>query len=221
VLLTAGCASSPAAPFNTMKDSQLQAFRLQNYEAPAAATPAPGQPGAVIPGLPPEIQQWVQQGADGLRQLLPPGLLPPNLGVPVPPPEQQVERFNEFRVLEKTQVLDPELREQLGELLGDEDSFQGQSSCQQLYAELGLRFFAPGAAAPYDVLISFSCRRVASRNFSWPHPASGLTTAAVKDLADIVEQIFPVGPAMAPPPAAWSPTKPLFASVRVDATNAL
>src|SRR5262245_41176473 len=59
VLGGVGCGSQPAAPFDTLKTSNLTAFRLQNYEPPAAATqtPAAAAPGGLtIPGLPPEIQ---------------------------------------------------------------------------------------------------------------------------------------------------------------------
>jgi hypothetical protein len=68
-IASVGCASNPVAPFDSFKDAPITAYRLQNYEPPpqAAATPtAPGQ----IPGLPPEIQKWLQAGA----QMLPPGL---------------------------------------------------------------------------------------------------------------------------------------------------
>ena len=61
---SAGCAGTPAAPFDTLKNSQLIAFRLQNYEPP---TPPPGAAappgGGLIPGFPPEIQSWIGQGA--------------------------------------------------------------------------------------------------------------------------------------------------------------
>ncbi len=67
-------------------------------------------PGA-IPGLPPEIQQWIQQGAQALPQLIPPGLIPPGLipGAPTTPaaPAQPTEpRFHGFRILSQTQVMD-------------------------------------------------------------------------------------------------------------------
>ena len=61
-LAAVGCAGQPAAPFDTLKTSNVTAFRLQNYEPPATAGATPTAPGA-IPGVPPEIQQWIQQGA--------------------------------------------------------------------------------------------------------------------------------------------------------------
>src|SRR4051794_32094063 len=78
-----GCASTPAAPFDQLKTANLTAYRLQNYEVPSAVPGASATPGAAvpaIPGLPPEIQGWIQQGAAGLSQLIPPGLLPGGTG---------------------------------------------------------------------------------------------------------------------------------------------
>src|SRR5262245_25220654 len=126
-----GCGSQPAAPFDTLKTSNLPAFRLQNYEPPAPAAAAPAVPGAApaaiaTPGPPPEIQTWVQQGAQGLQAFIPPGTLPPGVGAPaaaLPAPVAEVPRFHGFRILGQTQVMDPDLKEKLGELLGDPDSF--------------------------------------------------------------------------------------------------
>jgi hypothetical protein len=200
-----GCASAPAAPFDTLKNSQLVAYRLQNYEPPAApvATAPAGQPGAlpVIPGLPPEIQQWAQQALPGLQQLIPPGILPPMPGAaaPVPAPAAQVPRFVDFRILGQTQVLDPELREDLGDLLGDEDNFQAQhSGC--MYPELGLSFTSQSGQRN-DLLISFSCNQINAVNFTWPHASSGMSPDLVKKLADeFVPKMFPAG-GSAPPPS--------------------
>lgn len=41
---TMGCAGKPAPPFDTLKTANLTAFRLQNYEPPAAAAAAPAAP---------------------------------------------------------------------------------------------------------------------------------------------------------------------------------
>jgi len=194
-----GCASQPAAPFDTLKTSNLTAFRLQNYEPPAAATQAPTQPGAALPGLPPEIQQWVQQGAQGLQALLPPGLLPPGLtqGAPaIPAPAQDVPRFHGFRILGQTQVMDPDLKESLGKLLGNPDSFDNKNArCAPgvLYAEMGLSWTQGPGAPVNDVLISFSCSQAVSRSFGWPHPATGMTSDTTKQLTDIVQKLWPQG----------------------------
>jgi len=155
----------------------------------------------MIPGLPPEITQWAQQALPGLQQLLPPGLLPPGL-VPgmqqpqqVAPVAQAAPRFPmsqpNFRILGQAQVMDPALKEQLGKLLGDSDSFQpDHAAC--MYAELGLSFSSPGGPLN-DMLISFSCNQVEARSFAWPHANRGLKPDAVKQLAALVQKIWPLG----------------------------
>jgi len=188
-----GCASSPVAPFNTMEKGNVLVFRLQNYEPPApvaaapAATANPGQ--ALIAGLPPEIQTWVQQGASGLQQMLP-GLIP-NLGQPAAAaPVENVPRFYGFRILGQNQVMDSDLRAQLGKLFGDADHFEApKSSC--MYPELGVAFGPAPGAPTYDYLVSFSCHQVQSKNFQWPHPQTGLTVSMEKDLSEVVRKLWP------------------------------
>ena len=80
-LLGMACASAPAAPFDSLKSANATAYRLQNFEPPAAAAvPGAAAPGAApaIPGVPPEIMTWIQTGAQGLSQLIPPGQLAPH-----------------------------------------------------------------------------------------------------------------------------------------------
>src|SRR5687768_2365783 len=190
------CAGAPAAPFDTLKTSNATAFRLQNFEPPA---PAPGvaapAPGAAIPGVPPEIMTWIQQGAQGLTQLIPPGLLPPNLvppGAVAPAAAPTAPRFHGFRILAQTQVIDPELREKLGDILGDADSYDNQfARCAPgvIYPEMGLSFSGGPTAQPSDVLISFSCSQVVSRSFAWPHPATGMKPETVGTLTEVVQQL--------------------------------
>jgi hypothetical protein len=197
-LLGLGCASSPAAPFDTLKNANVSAFRLQNYEPPAAMPAAPAA-GGIIPGIPQEITQWAQQALPGLQQLLPPGLLPPGLlqgAQPAPVQQQQEIRFPmsqpNFRILGQAQVIDPALREQLGKLLGDPDNFQpDHANC--MYAEMGLSFTGSLGGPPNDMLISFSCNQVEARSFAWPHPNRGLKPDTVKQLDAIVQKIWPMG----------------------------
>lgn len=199
-LAAIGCAGAPKAPFDTLKDSNATAYRLQNYEPPEQQAPAPGAaaPGA-IPGLPPEIQQWIQQGAQALPQLIPPGLLPPGLipGAPAAPAPAAatVPRFHTFRILGQSQIMDPDLKEKLAKLLGDEDSFDNSNArCAPgtIYPELGLSWSA-GPGASNDLLISFSCSQVVSRSFAWPHPATGMKPGTVEELTKVVQKIFPQG----------------------------
>jgi hypothetical protein len=192
-----GCASAPAAPFDQLKTANLTAYRLQNYEVPAAtaATAAPGAAGLTIPGLPAEVQTWIQQGAAGLSQLIPPGLLPGG-AASVLPAADTTPRFHDFRILSQTQVLDPDLKDSLGKLLGDKDSFDNADArCAPnvFYAEMGLSFTSTVGATPNDLLISFSCNQVVSRSFAWPFPATGMKADTVKKLSDIVQKIWPQG----------------------------
>jgi hypothetical protein len=196
-LLGLGCAHAPAAPFDTLKTANVSAFRLQNYEPPAAAATA--APGITFPGLPPQITQWAQQALPGLQQLLPPGLLPPGLlqATPAPVTQQAQEvRFPmsqpNFRILGQAQVIDPDLREALGKLLGDPDNFQADhANC--MYAEMGLSFTGSMGGAPNDMLISFSCNQIEARSFAWPHPNRGMKPDTVKQLDAIVQKIWPMG----------------------------
>jgi hypothetical protein len=194
------CASSPAAPFDTLKTANVTAFRLQNFEPPPPPPGAPGPQQGMIPGLPPEIVQMAQQALPGLQALIPPGLLPPGMmqgmGQPqaAPPPPPDAPRFPmaqpNFRILGQAQVLDPDLREQLGKLFGDSSNFQAEHApC--MYAEMGLSFSSGGP--PNDMVISFSCNQVQARSFAWPHPNQGLKSDTVKQLDAIVQKIWPTG----------------------------
>jgi hypothetical protein len=192
---TMGCAGKPAPPFDTLKTANLTAFRLQNYEPPAAAAATPTQPG-MLPGLPPEISSWVQQGAQGLQALIPPGLLPPGMlnpqqgGVAPAPVQDTTPRFHGFRILSQTQVIDEDLKEELGKILGNDSNFDNNhAAC--MYAEMGLAFSSGGPSN--DVLISFSCNQVAAKTFAWPHPASGMKPKTVQKLADVVQNLWPPG----------------------------
>jgi hypothetical protein len=196
VLATMGCASKPAPPFDTLKTANLTAFRLQNYEPPAQAAATPVAPGA-IPGLPPEITQWVQQGAQGLQALIPPGLLPPGMlggqpgqATPVPVAQDTTPRFHGFRILSQTQVIDEDLKDELAKILGNDSNFDNNhAAC--MYAEMGLAFSSGGPSN--DLLISFSCNQVNAATFAWPHPSTGMKPKTVQNLADVVQRLWPPG----------------------------
>jgi hypothetical protein len=192
-----GCAGTPAAPFDTLKTSNVTAFRLQNYEPPAAAAVPGATPGA-IPGIPVEIQQWIQQGAQGLQALIPPGLLPPGLvpGAAAPAATASVPRFHNFRILGQTQVMDEELKEELGKLFGDEDNFDNSNArcpAGTIYAEMGLSFTGGVGGPSNDMLVSFSCSQAVSRSFSWPHQDTGMKPKTVQKLTEIVQKLWPQG----------------------------
>ena len=188
--LSIGCASSPVAPFDTFKgnpNAPITAYRLQNYEPPpqVAAPAAPGQ----IPGLPPEIQKWVQAGAS----MLPPGLLPPGIipgvGAPTAPPVDNTPRFHNFRVLGMpANVIDNKLREELASIFGVQKNFDDtHGSC--VYAEFGFSFGRLNQP-PADVLVSLSCDQVQAHNFMWPHRSVGLTPDTAARISKVSQSIF-------------------------------
>jgi len=215
-LFGAGCAAAPAAPFDTLKNAGATILRLQNYEPPTQQQ----QPGAAaVPGLPnlipPQIQAWAQQAAPALQQLLPPGLLPPGLLTTPVLPAQQTAQSQEFRfhgrlVLGTAAVNDPELREELAELLGDEDNFQLEHQpCN--YPELGLGWAPQANMPPYEILISFSCNNIqAAQGFAWPHATGiGMKPKLVEGLTHIVQQLFPTTTMAPPTPVGYSPSNSL------------
>lgn len=189
-LLASACASAPASPFNQMEKSNLLVFRLQNYEPPVQQAQQ-NQAAPVLQGLPPEIQTWIQQGAQGLQQLIPPNLLP-NLAPQAQPAQPDAPRFYGFRILGQTQVADQDLKKQLAELFGDKDHFENpKSNC--MYPELGVSF-GPGPGQPSnDFLVSFSCNQVQARSFPWPHPYTGMTADTVSELTQVVKKLWPGG----------------------------
>src|SRR5215203_2880920 len=119
--LSLGCAGKPAAPFDALKTSNLTAYRLQNNEPPAAVAALPGAPGApAIPGLSPEIQNSINAGVQALQKLIPPGIQIPGLPLPgapaaaTPAAADTTPRFQGYRIMSQQQVLDAELKEELG-----------------------------------------------------------------------------------------------------------
>lgn len=188
----AGCAGSPAAPFDSFKTAPITAYRLQNYEQPpqpvataGAATPS------LIPSLPPEIQAWIKLGASAL----PPGLLPPGLNAaaaaPAAPAPQvdTAPRFNGFRVIAvPVNVTDQKQRDELVDIFGFEKNFDNtHGNC--MFAEFGFSF-ARIQQPPADVLVSLSCDQVQAQNFIWPHKNTGLTPDSVNRLTKLARAMF-------------------------------
>lgn len=185
-----GCAGAPASPFDQMKNAPITVYRLQNYEPPPqpqATTPTlPG----MVPGIPAEIQQWIQAGAS----MLPPGLLPPGLlpGQPSTPSQQAqtdtAPRFYGFRILGQAPVTNEKLRNELISLFGHEKNFDNTfSGC--MYAEFGVSFARLGQP-PADVLVSLSCDQVQAQNFQWPHKSRGLTPDTIERLVRVSQSVF-------------------------------
>jgi hypothetical protein len=202
--LSMGCAGKPAAPFDALKTANLTAYRLQNNEPPSliATGATPAAPGGLptIPGLDPNA---LAAGVAALQKLIPPGIQIPGLSLPgapgaapALPAADTTPRFQTYRILAQQQVLDQDVREQLGKLLGDKDNFDNQYArcpANAFYPEIGLSFAsAPGAPAN-DLLISMQCGQVVSRTFSWPHPATGMKKDTVGDLSELLSKVFPQG----------------------------
>ncbi|MCU0694320.1 MAG: hypothetical protein MUF54_23275 [Polyangiaceae bacterium] len=199
-----GCKGSPAAPFNTLQDSQITAFRLQNYEAPTAqATLPPGTATtpSLIPGLPglpipPEFQPQVQQAQQMICGFLPPGspgCTPGGApGMPTTPATQAAPMFEGFRIIGQAQVMDSDLREDLIDVFGYEKNF-GSKKSPCMFPEIGFSFGSMGQQMPANVLVSFSCNQVQARNFTWPHGDNGLTDKTNQELVSIVQKLFGSG----------------------------
>lgn len=192
---SAGCASR-AAPFDNLDRAQVTVMRLQ--AAPQQATPVPGIGGGIqIPGLPPELQQMAQQTLDQLQQqgIIPPGLIP-GMGTPATPQQPQFPPFPrdpQWVIADQRPVVDDELRDELLDLFGDEDSFNAnRGNC--FYPAMAVSFQSPSAPEPVDVVVSFSCNQAVGYGFQWPHPQSGLTPKAASKLAGIHTNIFGVPP---------------------------
>ena len=99
-------------------------------------------------------------------------------------------RFHGFRILSQTQVIDEDLKAELGKILGNDSNFDNNhAAC--MYAEMGLSFSSGGP--PNDVLISFSCNQVGAKTFAWPHASNGMKPKTVQKLADVVQQLWPPG----------------------------
>jgi hypothetical protein len=193
-----GCSSTLAQPFEQMKGQPITIHRLQNFEPPAATPAAPGA--AAIPGIPPQIQQWVS----GAASMLPPGLIPPGLipGTAPMPAAADAPKFYNFRILGSVQVTDSKMRDDINELFGKESNFEApKQSC--MYAEFGFSIGAapnaqpgvqgaPGpAGVPADVLVSLSCNQVQLTTYAWPYGSkTGLTADTSKKIVAIVQKAF-------------------------------
>jgi hypothetical protein len=193
----AGCASR-AAPFNDLDQAQVTILKLQGQPAPAPGVPGtqPGQfPVLPIPGLTPEQQAQLQQGAQQLGQAV--GQMIPGLPIPglpgATPVQQPQQTFNGFVVLGSTPVADEETKDKLLDIFGDEDSFnRNVGPC--FTPGMGVVFSDP-TKGNIELMVSFSCNQVQGNGFRWPHPANGMTPDTSNDLRMIYQQMF-----MQPPP---------------------
>lgn len=189
------CSTTLSQPFENLKAQPITIHRLQNYEPPQAQAQAPG---AAIPGIPPQIQQWL----GGAASALPPGLIPPGLlpGSQAQPAPTDAPRFYNFRILGSMSVTDPKMREEILNIFGKDSNFDApRQSC--MYAEFGFSIGqpspggtvqgAPNPNAPADILVSLSCDQVDMKNYSWPYGTkTGLTDDTSKRIVQIAQRAF-------------------------------
>ncbi|MFO0677398.1 MAG: hypothetical protein U0169_12760 [Polyangiaceae bacterium] len=174
------------SPFDEMSESQVTVYRLQNFEPPQAQAGAAAPAGGIT--LPPQIQQWITQGA----AMLPPGLLPPGLvpgaAAATPAPDTSTPRFENVRVIAWQQVTDPKVRDEIVKIFGESKSFEtSNESC--LYPEFGFAMSRSGGP-PVDILVSLSCHQVRGANFQWPHANTGITAATNERIVNVVKSAF-------------------------------
>lgn len=189
-----GCVSR-AAPFDELDDAQVTILRLQAQQQQVPAQTA--QPGtSLIPGLPTEWQQMGQQLLNQWQQYLPPGLLP-GMGPGQPAaPQQPAQRLykNQWVITAEQPLLDEQLKEDLLDILGDDESFQmDRGNC--FTPGMAAIFMAPTRTEPVEVLVSLSCNQAVGYGFPWPHPASGFTPETAQKMGSIYQRLFgPVPP---------------------------
>jgi hypothetical protein len=197
--LATGCASR-AAPFNQMDQAQISAMRLT--QPPPPPPPVAAAPGAFpgIPGLPipPEMQAAGQQILQGAAQALP-GLIPPGLipGQPAAPQPQQPQlpQWNGLSVVASVPVMNEDMKNDILDLFGDEDSFQAGSNNCGTAPGLGFSMVRPNQPN-VDLLVSFTCSKAMGVGFQWPHKADMLKGESHQKLSQIYQALF----GMAVPP---------------------
>jgi len=194
--VVAGC-SGRASPFNDLDNAQVTILKLQGQQTPSPIPGAqPGQfPTLPIPGLTPEQQAQLQQGAQQFGQAV--GQMIPGLQLPGMPGTQPVQQpqqtFNGSVVLGSTPVADEDMKNRLLDDFGKEDNFnRNVGPC--FTPGMGVVFSDP-KKGNIELMVSFSCNQVQGNGFRWPHPANGMTPEVSNDLRMIYQQMF-----MQPPP---------------------
>jgi len=184
-----------------MDQAQITVLRLTAPPPPVAAAPA--TPGALpgIPGLPipPEMQAAGQQLLQGLNQaapgLIPPGLLPGQAAPPAaaqPPPPM----WNGLAIVAQTPVTNDDMKSDILDLFGDEDSFQAGANNCQTAPGMGVSFVRPGQPN-VDLVVWFTCSKAAGVTpFQLPYGKDMLTGESHQKLSQIYQALFgmPVPP---------------------------
>jgi hypothetical protein len=181
-----------------MDQAQITVMRLSQPAPPPAPMAAPGAlPG--IPGLPipPEMQAAGQQLLQGVNQavpgLIPPGLLPGQQ--PAAPMQPQQPMWNGLAIVASMPVSNEDMKNDLLDLFGDEDSFQaGNTNCTTAPG-MGITMVRP-SQPNVDLLVSFTCNKAMGVGFQWPHKVDALTGESHQKLSQIYQALFgmPVPP---------------------------
>lgn len=190
--LAAGCASR-TAPFDELDKAPMTILRLGPPPAPPVAMAPPGMPG--IPGVPPELQQMGQQILQGVQQTLP-GLLPPGLMPGAAPPAAAPPQptWKGYTIVSSMQLTDEDMREDILDIFGDEDSFEQMADQNCFQPGLGISISGAGQP-PVDLLVSFQCNQARGDGFRWPYPKNGFSDDARQELSKIYSQLFgPIPP---------------------------
>jgi hypothetical protein len=194
VPLATGCART--APFDQMDQAQITVMRLTTPPPVAQPTPVTGQPG--FPGLPlpPELQAGataVLQGAQAAGIPIPPGLIPgqtqPTQMNPTQPPPPM---FNGLAIVATMPVSNEDMKTDLLDVFGKEDSFQTGAPMQcPTSPGMGVSMVRPGQPN-VDLLVSFSCSKTYGVGFAWPYKKDTLTPESSQKLSTIYQALFGV-----------------------------
>lgn len=191
-----GCASR-TAPFDQMDQAQITVMRLAQPAPPPQPVATPGAlPG--IPGIPPELQAAGNQLLQGVNQavpgLIPPGLLPGQTTTTTQPVQQQ-PMWNNLAIVASMPVANDDMKNDMLDLFGDEDSFQtGGSNCTTVPG-MGISMVRQGQPN-VDLLVSFTCNKAMGVGFQWPYKKDALTGESHQKLSAIYSALF----GMAVPP---------------------
>ncbi|MBK9263722.1 MAG: hypothetical protein IPM54_28450 [Polyangiaceae bacterium] len=193
-----GCART--APFDQMDQAQITVMRLTTPPPVAQPSPVTGQPG--FPGLPipPELQAGataVLQGAQAAGIPIPPGLIPGQPGpVQTAPTQPPPPMFNGLAIVASVPLSNEDMKNDLLDVFGKEDSFQDAPPSQCPTAPgMGISMVRPGQPN-VDLLVSFSCSKAFGVGFPWPYKKDTLTTESTQKLGQIHQALFgvPVAP---------------------------
>jgi len=193
-LAATGCASR-AAPFDELDKAPVTILRIGQPPPPPAPMVAPmGATGGIqIPGLPPEMNAALNQGAAAVTAAIP-GLasMIPGMGpgaAPMQPAAPPVPMWNGFAILQQQQLTDEDMKEDLLDLFGDEGNFEGAGDPNNFRPGFGVSF--QGGGAPIDLLVSFSSNQVRGVNLQWPHQGKNtFSTDGRKSVTQVYTKLF-------------------------------